>query len=99
MCRGCYFWSGPTVVGQSLPSEKPSPIYWFARSAVIASYVIKRGMTDSFTDARRRQLRLGGAKPPVLRAAMALAKSQAYQDAADAHASLCGRPRQLQGLV
>src|SRR4051794_14286237 len=46
-------------------------------------------MANSFTEARRRQLaRLGGAKPPAPRAAMALAKSQAYQDAADAPATL-----------
>jgi len=46
-------------------------------------------MASSFTEARRRQLaRLGGAKPPAPRAAMALAKSQAYQDAADAPATL-----------
>src|SRR5580698_6885242 len=46
-------------------------------------------MADSFTDARQRQLaRLGGAKPPTDRRAMALAKSQAYQDAADAPATL-----------
>ena len=42
-------------------------------------------MASSFTEIRKRQLaRLGGAKPPSPRAAMALAKSQAYQDAADA---------------
>jgi len=46
-------------------------------------------MSSPFTDARKRQLaRLGGAKPPTARAAMALAKSQAYQDAADAPATL-----------
>jgi hypothetical protein len=46
-------------------------------------------MASSFTDARKRQLaRLGGAKPPTARAAIALAKSQAYQDAAGAPASL-----------
>ena len=46
-------------------------------------------MPDSFTEARKRQLvRLGGAKPRTPRAAMALAKSQAYQDAADAPATL-----------
>ena len=40
-------------------------------------------------EARKRQLaRLGGAKPPAPRAAIALAKSQAYQDAADAPATL-----------
>jgi hypothetical protein len=44
-------------------------------------------MASSFTDARNRQLaRLGGARPPTARAAVALAKSQAYQDAADAPA-------------
>ena len=37
-------------------------------------------MPSSFTEARKRQLaRLNGAKPPTPRAAMALAKSQAYQ--------------------
>jgi integrase len=46
-------------------------------------------MANSFTETRKRQLaRLGGAKPPTARAAMALAKSQAYQDAADAPATL-----------
>jgi integrase len=46
-------------------------------------------MANSFTEARKRQLaRLEGAKPPAPRAAMALAKSQAYQDAADAPATL-----------
>src|SRR6195952_4377630 len=46
-------------------------------------------MSSPFTDARKRQLsRLGGAKPPSARAAVALAKSQAYQDAADAPATL-----------
>ena len=46
-------------------------------------------MASSFTEARKRQLaRLGGAKPPAPRAAIALAKSQAYQDAADAPATL-----------
>ena len=46
-------------------------------------------MTASFTDARKRQLaRLQGAKPPTARAAIALAKAQAYQDAADAPATL-----------
>ena len=46
-------------------------------------------MPSSFTEARKRQMaRLQGAKPPTARAAMALAKSQAYQDAADASATL-----------
>ena len=46
-------------------------------------------MSTSFIEARKRQLaRLDGAKPPAARAAMALAKSQAYQDAADAPATL-----------
>ena len=46
-------------------------------------------MASSFTEARRRQLaRLNGAKSPTPRAAIALAKSQAYQDAADAPATL-----------
>src|ERR1700726_2494562 len=46
-------------------------------------------MADAFTEARKRQLaRLGGAKPPAPRAAIALARSQAYQDAADAPATL-----------
>jgi hypothetical protein len=45
-------------------------------------------MADAFTAARKRQLaRLGGAKPPAPHAAIALAKSQAYQDAADAPAT------------
>jgi hypothetical protein len=61
-----------------------------ARRAIIASYaVLQGGMTDPFVAARKRQLvRLGGAKPPAPRAAMALAKSQAYQDAADAPTTL-----------
>src|SRR6516162_2087724 len=51
--------------------------------------MIQRGMADAFTAARKRQLaRLGGAKPPAPRAAIALAKSQAYQGAADAPATL-----------
>ena len=46
-------------------------------------------MASSLFAARKRQLaRLDGAKPPTPRAAMALAKSQAYQDAADAPATL-----------
>lgn len=46
-------------------------------------------MTKPFAEARKRQLaRLDGAKPPTTRAAVALAKSQAYQDAADAPATL-----------
>jgi len=46
-------------------------------------------MASSFTEIRKRQLaRLGGATPPSARAAIALAKSQAYQDAADAPATL-----------
>jgi integrase len=46
-------------------------------------------MTRPFTEARKRQLaRLRGAKPPAARAAIALAKSQAYQDAADAPTTL-----------
>src|SRR5271166_6099010 len=46
-------------------------------------------MADSFDDARKRQLaRLDGTRPPTARAALALAKSQAYQDAADAPATL-----------
>ena len=46
-------------------------------------------MTSSFAETRKRQLaRLGGTKPPTPRAAMALTKSQAYQDAADAPATL-----------
>jgi hypothetical protein len=47
------------------------------------------GMVDSVTEARKRQIaRLDGAKPPTARAAIALAKLQAYQDAADAPATL-----------
>ncbi len=46
-------------------------------------------MPSSFSDARKRQLtRLDGTRPPTARAAIALAKSQAYQDAADAPATL-----------
>ena len=46
-------------------------------------------MSSPFAKARKRQLaRLHGAKPPTARAAIALAKSRAYQDAADAPATL-----------
>ena len=46
-------------------------------------------MANPLTEARKRQLdRLHGAKPPSARAAMALAKSQEYQDAADAPSTL-----------
>src|ERR1700735_1467280 len=46
-------------------------------------------MADASPAARTRQLaRLGGAKPPAPRAAIALAKSHAYEDAADAPATL-----------
>jgi integrase len=46
-------------------------------------------MANPLTEARKRQLaRLNGAKPPSPRAAMALAKSQEYQDAADASSTL-----------
>ena len=46
-------------------------------------------MPKPFAEARKRQLaRLDGAKPPTARAAIALAKAQAYQDAADAPATL-----------
>ena len=46
-------------------------------------------MKRPFAEARKRQLaRLDGAKPPTARAAIALAKSQSYQDAADAPATL-----------
>jgi len=46
-------------------------------------------MSNPVADARKRQLaRLDGAKPPSARAAIALAKSQEYRDAADAPATL-----------
>ena len=46
-------------------------------------------MADPFVAARKRQLaRLGNIKPPTPSAAIALAKSQAYQDAADAPTTL-----------
>src|SRR5271165_3218617 len=46
-------------------------------------------MPRTLTAARQRQLaRLDGVRPPTARAALALAKSQAYQDAADAPATL-----------
>jgi hypothetical protein len=46
-------------------------------------------MADSVTEARKRQIaRLDGARPPSARKAMALAKSKAYQDGADAEATL-----------
>jgi hypothetical protein len=42
-------------------------------------------MVDTVTEARKRQIaRLDGAKLPTARNAMALAKSKAYQDGADA---------------
>lgn len=45
-------------------------------------------MPDPASQARKRQVsRLDGAKPATACAAMALAKSQAYQDAADAPAN------------
>ena len=51
--------------------------------------VLQWGMPDPFVVARKRQLaRLGGTKLPAPRAAMALASSQAYQDAADAPTTL-----------
>ena len=46
-------------------------------------------MADPLIEARKRRFAgPGGAKPPAPRAAMALTKSQAYQDAADAPATL-----------
>ncbi len=46
-------------------------------------------MPKPYADTRNRQLaRLDGASPPTTRAAIALAKSQAYQDAADAPSTL-----------
>ena len=46
-------------------------------------------MPSRFSQARSRQLaRLDGAKPPTAQAAMALARAKAYQDAADAPATL-----------
>jgi hypothetical protein len=46
-------------------------------------------MVDSVTEARKRQTaRLDGVRPPTARKAMALAKSKAYQDGADAEATL-----------
>ena len=46
-------------------------------------------MPKLVAEARKRQLaRVDGAKPPTARAAIALAKSQAYQDATDAAATL-----------
>ena len=60
-------------------------------------------MVNTFSDARKRQLaRLGGIRPPAARAAIALAKSQAYQDAGrrPSHApSLRDRSCELQDLV
>jgi len=62
----------------------------FSPMIPLTSKSVKRGATPShLTDARKRRLvRLDGAKPPTARAAMALAKSQTYQDAADASATL-----------
>ena len=52
-------------------------------------------MVDSVTEARKRQIaRLDGARPPTARKAMALAKSKAYQDGADAEAT-CGPTRPM----
>jgi integrase len=46
-------------------------------------------MADLYLEARKRQIaRLDGARPQAARAAMAVAKSKAYQDAADAQATL-----------
>jgi integrase len=46
-------------------------------------------MVDPVTEARKRQIaRPGGARPPSARKAMALARSKAYQDGADAEATL-----------
>jgi hypothetical protein len=46
-------------------------------------------MANPLLEPRKRQLaRLSGAKPPSPRAAMALAKSQEYQNAADAPSTL-----------
>jgi integrase len=46
-------------------------------------------MNNPFADARKRQIaKLDGAKPKTAAAAIALAKSQAYQDAADAPSTL-----------
>ena len=53
------------------------------------SCVTARAMPNPLTEGRKRQLALlDGAKPPSPRAAMALAKSQEYQDAADAPSTL-----------
>ena len=73
--------SGPSIFGTNNTLE--------GRLSRLNAYDIGIGMSSSFTEARKRQLaRLGVAKPPTVRAAMALAKSQAYQDAADAPATL-----------
>jgi hypothetical protein len=51
--------------------------------------VLKRTLINPLAEARKRQLtRLDGAKPPTPRAALALCKSQLYQDVADAPATL-----------
>ncbi len=51
--------------------------------------VLYSAMSAKASEARKRQLaRLDGANPPSARAGLALAKSQAYQDAADAPATL-----------
>src|SRR5271154_2974350 len=56
---------------------------------ITSSPMLQKRMADSFASARKRQIaRLDGAKPPTARAAIALAKSQAYQDGADAPATL-----------
>jgi len=61
-----------------------------ARRSIIASYsMLSISGTGSRVEARKRQLaRLNGAKPPTPRAALSLAKSKAYQDAADVPAAL-----------
>ena len=77
--------STPIQVAKTAPT-------WARRDKTPSSLsrsVLCRGMSSAFTEARKRQLaRLDGAKPPTARAAMALAKSRAYQDAADAPATL-----------
>jgi hypothetical protein len=71
-----------------LPGNVSAPRHQ-AKNALYYHVLIRGVLANSFAEARKRQLaRLDGAKPKTARAAMALAKSQAYQDAADAPSTL-----------
>ena len=78
-----------SVERRSYLGQSCCELYRIAHDNVLYHVLYRAGMTSSFSEIRKRQLtRLGGAKPPTARAAMALAKSQAYQDAADAPSTL-----------